>query len=151
MPRAFLARDSHLDDRRARVLRAERFVEQLNRDLSLLAQRVGKFRGASACEIRLPFLVERLTDDDQADFVFSGKVRHLRRVEQTRHMLDDFEWAGNRRSRVAERETDPLFAMAVTAVIRINFQNLFTAKGAKNAKIFISSSSFDFATFASSR
>ena len=111
MTRAFLARDAHFDDNRARILCAERFIEQLHRDLSLLAQRVGKFRGASASKIRFPFFIKRLTDEDQADFIFSRKIRNLSRVKQTRYMLDDLQRAGNRRGRVAERETDPLFAV----------------------------------------
>ena len=60
---------------------------------------------------------DRVPDHVPLTHFLYGIARHViadeirRRVEEARHMLDDFERAGNRRGWVAKRETDPLFAV----------------------------------------
>lgn len=111
MTGALFARDTHFNDGLTRLLGGERFIEQLNRDGGLLAQGGGKFGGATPGEIWLSFLIERLTDDNQPNLIFSGEGCHLRRIQPARNMPEDGQGAGKCRRRVAERETNPFFAV----------------------------------------
>jgi hypothetical protein len=111
MTRALFSRDAKLDTGGAGILRAEGFIPKLNGDVRLVFEFVGKATRAATSRVWVAVLVERLTDDNQADVVLRGKVGNLRGVNDTRDMLNYLERAGDGHGLVAEGKTDSLFAV----------------------------------------
>ena len=108
---AFSAGNTELDAGGAGSLGAEGFIPHFNGNGRLISEFVGKAGGAAACGVGIAVFVKGLADDDQTDFILHGNLRNLRRIDQTRNMLNDFQRAGNGGGGIAEREADPLFAV----------------------------------------